>query len=695
MKDKQLLVLKISFWVIFFGTLLNIPLILFLNSKSLIPPWLIQSDKIFSEIIYSNGLYLVFSIIGFLVAAIIFLMEFISSRYRTEELDSMPIFKKYFMTTLFLFFVIIIFNLWALYSEAVYPYTLISLIFSASVLLLISTTILFVLFNLKVSVILGMLSDQISKFITKKKDFKRIPALGDISYSDEFINALKNKVSIFIKNSINAVRNNQDTIFKESLNNIRKIAKEYLKNSKHIQATEDTFLDELNDQFNFIIFESLNSSNQKILEDIAETIGAISLDIIEYRRGIGDINNFALNWLATLKDLFIKSYSKDRTIVCHICIEKINNVILLTLDKGFYRSYNTYKMFIDDISDILSKVNQHWPAILLQKALLMYQYQFLKFLELSKENKMTFSDFFIKQYFDKLAQIINETKINHKSFGNNAIIFASLYGVDSFAQKIAKLGLKNIQNEKIKRNIAFYLKELIEFNRKIMDTDPDKNDNRVYDSFSELLFLISKYADLTENDKGLLTKTLSNNLLVYIKKRYLNALKKYDSKLYEIKDVTVDYFALLIYLNRKNPDIINEIMKKLVGIYDLIRKGAKNENQQMIFRSLYKEIKLYSCWIDLFPNLKDVNKPIIKILIKDFYEPKFPHRISIPSLFEKYGYPENNIGRLSGLWYLHPSYMWGNIFQDKIAEKLNGKEEKHYIQFHNMLKSSKKKGETT
>ena len=82
---------------------------------------------------------------------------------------------------------------------------------------------------------------------------------------------------IFIKNSISAVKNDQDTIFKNSLDSLKKISHEYLIQSKHIQATEDRFLSELNDQFNFIITESSKSYNQKILEDVAETIGAISL----------------------------------------------------------------------------------------------------------------------------------------------------------------------------------------------------------------------------------------------------------------------------------------------------------------------------------------------------------------------------------------------------------------------------------
>ena len=227
---------------------------------------------------------------------------------------------------------------------------------------------------------MGMISKDIIKFIKRKKAFNNIHMFGEVAYKDEFIEELNKKVSIFIKNSIFAISNDQDVIFKYSLDNLWLITHHYLEQSKHIQSVNDKFLSELNDQFDFIISESLKSYNQKILEDVARTIGAISLDIINNRKGIGYINNLASNWLAMLKDLFIKSSSKDRTIVCHICLEKINEVILLTLDKGFYTSYDIYKRYIDEISEALSKINQAWSAALLQKALFMYQQQFLKFL---------------------------------------------------------------------------------------------------------------------------------------------------------------------------------------------------------------------------------------------------------------------------------------------------------------------------
>ncbi|HDY69280.1 MAG TPA: hypothetical protein ENH85_16025 [Candidatus Scalindua sp.] len=673
---------KFTFWMIIVLIVLSIPLVFYLDCMGMIESP--TGNNTFSDTMYSYGLTFIFSIIGFLIAVIIFLMQYIGSKYHSEELERLPIFLKYFITTLVVLFVYIMFNFFALFLKLTYPYTLISLIFSISLIGIILTTIVFVYYNTKVSIILGMISERITNFIKKEKTFRKLPIFNEIAYTEEFTESLNRKVSIFIKNSIGAINSNQDTIFRSSLECLEEIVHHYLEQSKHIQATEDKFLSELNDQFNFIISESLKSYNQKILEDVAKTMGVISLDIIKYRKGIAEVNNFALNWLATLKDLFIRSYTKDRTIVCHICLERINDVILLILDKGYYRSYDAYKMSIDEISEILSKVDQHWSAILLQKALLMYQHQFLKFLELSKTNKIAFSGTLLRHYFDKLAKIINEAKNTHQSSINNAIIFASLYGLDSFAQKIAKLGLTNLEEDETRRNIAAHIKEFIEFNKEIIDVNPERNDNSVYDSFTESLFLITKYVDLTENDRKLLIETLSNNLIKYIKKGYISGTTNHNRPS-ELREATIDYFALLIYLYQDKPEIINEVIHQLTNVYDIVKGKATNKDQQGIIESLYKELKLYSCWTNIFPNLRDINKPLIKLLKKDFYEPSFPGRISSPSLFEKYGYSENRISR-SGLWYLNASYMWGSRFQEEISDKLNGEKGELYIKFHEMLK---------
>jgi len=668
--------LKMAFWFIVIITIVGVASALYVGHEELIN--LNTNKNVFSNSIFTNGLNFIFSIFAFLIALNIFLVQYIGSKFGAHGLEKFPISRKYFIITPVMLVIFIAFNFISIYLELTFPYSLISLIFSMSIVLLVIATVFLSFYYIDISNIINDISEQTVQFIKKKRSSE----LLSYGYSDEFINSLNERTSIFVKTSIEAINKDQDKVLRASLDSLNEITCNYLEQSKDTKPYEDKFLDNLNDQFNFIISEGLKSYNQKILEDIAKTIGNISVNIVQYREGTPDIHNFAFNWLATLEDLFLKSYPKDRTIVCNICLEKISEAILLTLDKGCYNSYDSYKMFLDNISQILSKNNHYWSAILLQKALLMYQNQFLKFLELMKTDKAPNNGPFIKSYFDYFADIINNSKKVHSSFGSGAVIFASLYGVDSFAQKIAKVGLTDISNDN-KRNVANYIMQLIAFNKKVLDINPEKNDYRIYDSFSEILFLITKRVDLTEEDRELLIETLSNNLLDFVQSEYSKFIKSFKHEIYKLEEATIDYFALLIFLNNSKPDLMKKIIQMFSDIYLNIKK-SEGENKASLINQLYKELKLFSCWINIFDELKGINEDIIELLKEDFYEPEFPNMRSIPTLTEKYGYPEINI---HGLWYLHPSFMWGHIFQDEIEKKLNGDEGEHYITFHKMLKN--------
>ena len=679
--DKILTIIKIAFWILISLSILiilSVPAIFYLEHKGLIE----SSDEGFSDIIYSNGLLFIFSILGFLIVAIIFLIQHIISKYNADELEKLPMFFKYYATLLIVPSAYIMFNFVALYLKLGRLYELMSLIFSISLGFLIIIGSIFIYFNTRVSTVLGIASDDIIKFIRKNKKFNDIPLVDSnlvVSYSDDFVENLNRKISFFVENSQRAIKNNQEIIFRNSLESLSKICREYLEQSRHIQATEDKFLIGLSNRFNFIIDESLTSSNQNILEDVAKTIGTISGYIIEYRRGIGQINDFAFDWLTTLRKLFLKAYPKDRTLACRICLKEINKVIILTLDKGYYQSYEPYNSYIEEISKGLSKLDEHWAAALLQQALVLYQEQFLKFIDLLKKGKDPFGDIFIERYFNEVADIVNEAKIKHKP-QNKRIVFASLYGIPSFVwriqHKIFETGLSNIQDDKIKKGFYSYIKAFINFNRKVIETDLDKNDFRVYGSFCDTLFLLTKYVDIEENDKKNLIKHLTSNLLECIKIKYPN-----EKQIYKIEDVTNDYFAMLIYLHHNKVDIMEEIVQKLIDLYNKIKKQSKNNEQRL----LYKKIKLYSCWIDLFHELEDINKPLIEVLIQDFYEPPSDRIFkSIPPLFETYGYPEKD--GFHDTWYLNPSDIWDVEFQTEIAAKFNGENGENYINFHEKLK---------
>lgn len=680
MNKTKISCLKLIFWLTIALTIASTISILYCYNHSIL---INTRSTVFSDTIFSNGLNLIFSIIAFLIALIIFLIQYVGAKFGSHELEKFPISCHYFIITPLILVLFMLFNFLAIYFKLIFPYTLISLVFSGSVILLVGVTVILSFYYLDISNIIAELNEQVIKFIEKSKPVGVMPLINrPIGYSEEFVGMLNEKTSPFIKTSIEAINKDQDRILRTSLDSLDAIMYNYLKSSKEFYSQNDAFLLEMNDQFNFIIAESLKSYNQKILEDVAKTIGNISVNIIKYRRGFGNRNDLATHWVATLNDLFRKSYPKDRTIVCHICLDKINEVILSTLDNKFYDSYELYKAYLDENSQILSKRKDYWAAILLQKALSMYKKQFLKFITISKTSKTGYDVFEVESYFNTLVEIINNSKTNHDS-SNLSVIFASFYGIPSFAQEIASIGLMSIEDHN-KRNITYYTKSFINFNKQILYTSPEKNDFRIYNYFSEVLFLITKRVDLTQEDKEMLVEVLSNDLLGFVQLVYTKSADSSKSKIPSyLEEATIDYFALLIYLYHDKPHLIRKVIKDFSDIYVSIKKRNINDNIG-IDKKLYKEIKLYSCWINVFNELKGINTDIIDLLKADFSEPDYKNKVGFAPLLVEYGYPTTN---LHDFWHLRPSDMWGYVFQEDVSRKLNGDGGSNYIKFHKLLKN--------
>ncbi len=688
----KIVLLKINFWFIISLTLISIILILYLYHYKGIS--FLNKKNGFSETIFIKSLDFIFNIIGFLIVLIVFLIQYVASKIDTYELEKMPGSNKYFLFFLIILGGYILFNFFAIYLELTYPYTLISLIFSFSTILLVAWVGSYSFFYLDVSNIITKISDQIIQFIIKEKKFKK-RIIFEIGYTDEFLIDLNKKILVLIKICKVAINRDENKILETTLKSLEDIINTYLEQSKHIYATKDVFLDKLNDQFNFILSVAFKSHNQKILENIAETIGNISVAIVEHRKGIGNINDFALYWTSTLKDLFIKSYHKERTIVCHTCLEKINAVTLLALEKGYHGSYATYERFLDEISknmlkkDLeetkkefsgnLLKKEQQGSAILLGKTTLLYQKHFLKILELAKTKEIIFDDYFIKSYFDKIIKIVNGT-IDYTQT-NKGIILAQIYGVDSFILRIKKIGLEKLPSENVKKGIAKYMGQLIRFNKIILNNTLKKNNFSVSYFLPETLFLITKHVDLTNADRIDLIKKLSEMMFDFLEKTRIKN-RNYDIALSnKFEESVIDYLALLIYLHNDKPELIEYIVKRFYTVYSKLKKKHKKYEKELL--KTYKEMKLFSCWIELFDNLKKINKTLIKKLSKDFVEPQTDGNLYFP-LYEQYGYPKL-LGE-NGLYLLQPSYMWNNRFKDALSKKLNHNDGKHYIEFHLLLK---------
>ena len=645
-----------------------------------------QPIKAYYEDVFASSLNLVFCILGFLIVVVIFLFQQIGQKHNPDIASKLPITSKYFFGTFAIMIVFAVFNMYCIYFKVAFPYTLISLTSSICILLLIFFTVAISFQYLNFSAVLLHLSNEVIAFINKKKSFKSIPLFGAIGYTDAFVDTVKNRTSVFVKSAIEAINNDQDSILETSLHCIQDISQEYLEQSKHCDVPKDIFIEDLNDQFDFITAAALTSYNQKNLELIASVIGDISVLIVENRKGIGDNHTHAIIWLNTLANLFHKAYPLSRTVACQVALKRISQASLVTLDLGYHSGYENNRHQLDRVAVTLSTQDGHWSAVLLQQSLFLYQEHFIEILKRAISEPDSFYESTLKNYFRQIEKIINTAKKWQRSYLNTTTIFMGLYGMQSLNLNIAHSGIKELKNDEAKTNLAICLKELISFTYNVASNEIAVNDDAIYDSYSEMLYIICRHADLKDEDRHSLLLLMSDNVLRLFRDIRLQSLKPHESTSREIDidSVIIDYFAVLIYLHQNRLDNLDDIFKQYLLYYQEMKPVAVRSGQEYQYRSLYRELKLISCWLSIFSSANRINETLIEVLKQDLPPSDVFQGLSIPSLMKEHGYPEYNRPS-DGMWYLRPSYIWGNSFQNEIKAALNGNGD-HYVEFDRKIR---------
>ena len=512
--------------------------------------------------IFSNTLIFYYSIIGFFIAIIIFIVQYVSQKLNIEELEKLPISNRYSKISILLLFTAIVFNFVCNSFDCKPPFDFLSF----SILLLIITLLvinLFIVFSyLQISKVLTVFLNNTISWMKRNKEFKILNITKTpISYVDNFIKKINAVLATHFRIINNALLTNQRPILVTSFQNINEIVHQYLFDSKDIFPTEDVLLQELNDNFNFLIDDALEIRNEKLLEDIAFSIHNIIIHIILYRKEIADRQIFINGWIETLKSLFLKAYPKKRTKVCHLCIDYINHASETLLKKDTLRAFEEVNYTLDDISKTLSNTNQYWSSILFQRLLSKFQSQFLIIATKFKNTKYNFHHEILENHLNRISEYLNTAKSSHSGFGNKSVIFASIYGLNSFIFNLVSNNVFRCQENEDKNKIAILLKILIDFNNNVITQEDSKNDFRIYDSNLEIIFTINAYSDIEENQKDSLINYLSDNILNYFKnyieKIIRNPTFHIDTNI--IESIT-SYFAILLFFNNKR---INESFLKI------------------------------------------------------------------------------------------------------------------------------------
>ncbi len=641
----------ITFWCFFIIIIItSIGIFVFQNQ--------IDFDLSGIESIYQYSLSFYYSIVGFIIAIIIFSVQHINQKIDSEEISALPFTNIHSILTLILIFIAIIYNNICIFLELNDNFNFFSL-------LLLILLIAIILVNLLLTIKLLDINFVLELFVKRKiKKLKKIKLKDRKSLQKDSLETI-----LLVLNVANsALIRNKKNLLISAFNDIAIIIEEYTKLSGEA-IFEDELLDNVNDRITFIMDDILLLRDEKYLEDLSNLLKSILGSIIRNKKSIGDRHIFVNKWVRTVELLFYKSYPKERTIVCHQCLDTLCDVSLYLLELKLITSANGIYYIFKNISEALISTNKYWSAILLQKVLSKYG----KFINsLFYNYQLGNLDYLIiKMIFDDAANIINNAKKQFTDFDGNATIFAAFYGMETLNYELYKNNNFKIANENQNRSIFKLIKMLLDFHYKVLSNSSEFNDNRVNLTYVELQYILYSLKEMDKEFKKELEKILFEHIKIYVRIQ-----TKLENRLnYHFKEYIVHYGAMLIYFFEKGKEVINYI-DFLIDIF--------NKNKQK--REIYRSIKMFACWLNL--NLINDEKcdHIIDFLVKNYVKIK---EVFV-GLSYNYDYPELGQFWDGKFWYLPPNYLWGNEFQFNIDKRLNGDGE-NYEDFHNFIVQEVKK----
>lgn len=633
-----------------------------------------------NDVIFDQSLGLVLNFMSIIFVLVIFLIQNANQEYSPRL--SMLIFRdNYFLAILGFILFFSVFNLTGLYLELGAPYDLVSFVLSIVAVLLIGVMILFTGYFLSISNIVEYVTNRILQKIEPRNIYTAwIPIIP--MHDDEFTAELNKDAHLLISTGIKAIEKNQRDVVESTLNSVSEITNRYLEQTSG-EITDDDFLNEIADQFEFLTRASLeNYTRQKYLEDIVEAMGDLALSIIQHRE-MGGQNQMAGRLLKSIEEVFYRAYGLDLTAVGHICINKINEVSMAALNEADQGSYDFYNDRLDNIAEFCGETKQYYAAILLQRALNKYQWQFVKLVQLLLDRKMIMEDWKLKEFFQDLGDRFLEA-CRDRSHAQWQLLYAALYGVESFNLKLNALNLQDIDNPRIEHGLMDYLEEYLNFHHRILTTDLDTNHMWAYDAYPEYLYLLNREVGLRDEFRLNLVKKVNDDWLDILEKQFRRSLDERENLDLHLKESMTDYFAVLIYLNKDDEELLQEFTKEIVQLYENLPKDHDDVVLDRIPRTLYQQLKLYGCWLSQYKDLEEFAPELHEMLISDFEDVSNLGKALPASPLHKYGYPTKNTSRWEQPWFLSPSRVWGNSFQYEIASELN--REGYYAQFHEQLK---------
>jgi hypothetical protein len=551
-------------------------------------------------------------------------------------------------------------------------------------IMLIGSLLAFAAYFIEMSNLIEIRKNKIESRL-KSKETIISPFFGYIRGDKEFINEVKDDVDEFTDICLESIENSDKKIFLASLNSIEDIANSYINLSSR-DSVETDLLSHINNKL-VQIAEAVIEDHQRptYAENIIEKIGDIGVKISE-TEGIGTKSS---SWSYSLKELFYKCLNLDRSDSASIILGKLGDMCVSSIqNRSITSNHNVHRSYLNDIATNLSSSSGAYSAALVQQVTKQYQKIYISYLNIIIEGGYV-EEHELSTVLEELKEILNNASQNQGFYGNQ-VIFANLFGINSFANSVINtITRKKELNPKNERQLKIALKQIVELLDKLAIENLEENPKDVFNSFARFVFVFN-VENLSEEYRLELTKDLHKSLLKVVEKSYTSEDDNTSLRT-NLKQSYLNTVALLIVFNRDNLEDLSEEFADLSDVYKEIPEDEDNRRDE-----LYSIIKMIGAWIDNYQDISNVSPELLEILLEDFKPQKELRGKAIPSdpTMRKYGYPLNTgFPHIDG-WYLRPDTLWQSTnFQDIVSEELNGENSQNYVSFHEKMRELVKSSE--
>lgn len=540
-------------------------------------------------------------------------------------------------------------------------------------IILIGSLLAFGAYFIEMSNLLEMRKNKINNRLKSRKTIFS-PFFGFIKGDREFIDYIKDEVDDFTDISIESLENSDKKIFNASLKSLEDIASRYI-NLMSENSVETDILGHINNKL-VQIAEAVIEDHQRPThaENIIEKIGDIGIKISKTE----SIGNRSGSWSYSLRNLFYKCLSLDRSNSASIILEKLGDMCVTSVqNKSMNRNHNVHRSYLNDIAMDISSSGGAYSAALVQKATEQYQKIYLAYLEIILEGGYV-EEYELETVLDELKEILSNASKNQDFYGNQ-VIFANLFGIDSFANSIIRvISEKEELNPKSEKQLKVGLEQIVDLLDNLAAENLEENPKEVFKSFTRFIFVFS-ISNLNEDSTIDLVRKLHQSLLDIIKRVYASEENNSNVR-NSLKQSYLNSVALLIYFNSEDLRILSEEFAELAEFYNTIPEENNGKHE------LYGIIKMIGAWIENYEDLSHISPELLSILLDDFKPEKELRGKGITSdpIMRKYRYPLNTDFPHFDGWFLRPDTLWQNTnLQNRISQELNGE---NYVKFHKNLK---------